>query len=182
MFSSFKFRLLCLYVFFLLTQKGWLMSMKRFIVVLCFIGLGLSSCADDNQSPTEARTLWERINAEDYHSFSRAPGYETTQPSAAPHGNRVDIYVNDVVQNVLDAGEAINDWPVGSLIVKDGFDADGKLDIVAVMDKQDNGWFYAEWIGLESDEASYSGQPAVCVNCHASGADEVRAFGFPAPQ
>ena len=155
------------------------MNLTRYTVVLCLLALSLWSCGENNQSPAEALALWERINTEDYRSFSRAPGYETTQPSFAPHGNRVDIYVNDVVQNALDAGEAITSWPVGSLIVKDGFDAAGELEIVAVMDKQDTGWFYAEWIGLESDEADYSGQPAVCVNCHASGADEVRGFGFP---
>ena len=156
------------------------MFLIRFGVVLGLIGLGLTGCGDDNQSPAEATALWDRINAEGYRSFNRAPGYEATQPSAAPHGNRVDIYVNDVIQNVLDAGEPVTSWPVGSLIVKDGFDADGELEIVAVMDKQDTGWFYAEWIGLDNDEAAYSGQPAVCVNCHASGADEVRGFGFPA--
>ena len=156
------------------------MNLIRHIVVLCLLVLGLSGCGDNNQSPTEALALWERINSEDYRSFSRAPGYETTQPSFAPHGNSVDIYVNDVVQNVLNAGEAITSWPIGSLIVKDGFDADGELEIVAVMDKQETGWFYAEWIGLESDDAAYSGRPTVCVNCHASGADEVRGFGFPA--
>ena len=155
------------------------MILEKRILLLCLIGFGLSSCGNDNQSPDEARTLWDRINSEDYRSFSRAPGYETRQPSNAPHGERVDIYVNDTIQNVLASGETVNTWPVGSLIVKDGFNADGELEIVAVMDKQDDGWFYAEWIGLETDEASYSGQPAVCVNCHAAGADAIRAFGFP---
>ena len=155
------------------------MSFKKNLTALCLIGFFLSGCGNNNQSPTEARALWERINTEDYRNFSRAPGYETTQPSFAPHGKSVDIYVNDVVQNALEAGETITSWPVGSLIVKDGFNADGELEIVAVMDKLDTGWFYAEWIGLDSIDADYSGQPAVCVNCHASGADEVRAFGFP---
>ena len=141
--------------------------------------LGAAGCGDNNQAPEEARALWDRIQAEDYQSFARAPGYETTRPSAAPHGTSVDIYVNEVVQNVLSAGESIDAWPVGSLIVKDGLNADGELEIVAVMDKRESGWFYAEWIGLDNTEADYSGQPAVCVNCHASGADEVRAFGFP---
>ena len=70
------------------------MNLIRHIVVLCLLVLGLSGCGDNNQSPTEALALWERINSEDYRSFSRAPGYETTQPSFAPHGNSVDIYVS----------------------------------------------------------------------------------------
>ena len=114
-----------------------------------------------------------------YRQFAHAPGYETTQPSFAPHGDSVDVFVNDVVQTVLEAGEIIESWPVGSLIVKDGFNAQGELELIAVMEKQETGWFYAEWLDLESGDASYSGQPGVCV-CHASGADSVRTFGFPA--
>ena len=156
--------------------------MKRMVMMVLGLGmlvLGGVGCGDNNQAPEEAQALWDRIQAEDYQNFARAPGYETTRPSAAPHGANVDIYVNEVVQNVLAAGEPIDAWPLGSLIVKDGFNTDGELEIVAVMDKRESGWFYAEWIGLDNTDADYSGQPAVCVNCHASGADEVRAFGFP---
>lgn len=150
--------------------------LRIFVVFIC--GIGAFGCGD-SQAPDEARALWDRINSENYRSFSRAPGYETTEPSNAPHGDSVDIYVNDVLQAALDAGEAIESWPEGSLIVKDGFDGDGELELIAVMDKQSDGWFYAEWTDVESGEAKFSGQPAVCVNCHASGADAVQAFGFP---
>ena len=154
------------------------MFLARFAWVLVpFVWLA-AGCTD-NQAPDEARALWERIQAEDYRQFARAPGYETTQPSFAPHGDSVDVFVNDVVQTVLEAGEIIESWPVGSLIVKDGFNAQGELELIAVMEKQETGWFYAEWLDLESGDASYSGQPGACVNCYASGADSVRTFGFP---
>jgi hypothetical protein len=138
----------------------------------------LCGCGDDdNQAPEEAEALWKRIHAENYRAFARAPGYDQRQPTTAPHGSTVDIYVNAVVQGVLDKGQAVSAWPVGSLIVKDGFDGGGALEIVAVMDKRDDGWFWAEYDA--SGEALFSGRPDTCTGCHGSGADFVRAFGFP---
>jgi hypothetical protein len=138
------------------------------------LGLGCG----DNQQPAEARALWDEIHELDYRSFSRAPGYETSQPSSI-HGDRVDIYINDTVVAALEAGEPLTEWPLGSLIVKDGLDGDGGLDLVAVMDKREDGWFFAEYTDLGSGDALYSGRPSLCVDCHSSGDDDVRAFDFP---
>jgi hypothetical protein len=137
----------------------------------------LAGCGD-NQEPEQADALWDRIHAESYRSFARAPGYETRRPSDAPHSDQVDIYVNDVVAQALADG-GISSWPVGSLIVKDGFTDDGELDLVAVMDKRADGWFWAEYLDVEAGDAEFSGKPDICIDCHSSGADFVRAFGFP---
>lgn len=145
---------------------------------LLLLPIALLACGDA-QAPDEAIALYERIHAENYRGFARAPGYETRQPSAAPHSDHVDIYVNDVVAEALAAGEPLSSWPIGSLIVKDGFTDDGKLDLIAAMDKRDTGWFWAEWVDPDDPDAKFSGAPNVCTNCHASGADFVRAFGFP---
>lgn len=140
----------------------------------------LAGCGDDdekNQDPAGASELLARIQAENYRGWQRAPGYEQRLPSAAPHGSEVDIFVNPTVADAL-AGAAIDAWPLGSVIAKDGWKADGEtLHIVAVMEKRDDGWFWAEYDG--SGEPLYSGSPSVCTGCHASGADYVRAFGFP---
>ena len=146
---------------------------KLFIVpigVLCSLGCG------DNQAPEDATALLSRIEAENYRSFARAPGYETRRVSEAPHGDQVDIYINATIQEALAAGVSITEWPVGSLIVKDGFTEDGELELIAVMDKRQDGWFYAEYFDRE---AKFSGKPSVCVDCHAAGDDFVRAFTFP---
>jgi hypothetical protein len=46
-----------------------------------------------------------------------------------------------------------------------------------VLEKQGGAWFWAEY---DADgEASYSGTPDVCTDCHASGSDSVRAFSLP---
>jgi hypothetical protein len=142
---------------------------------LSFVLVVLAGCGDD-QDPAGARELWRRITAEDYRSWQRAPGYETTRSSGAPHGNRVDIYVNEVVVDALAAGEALDQWPEGSLIVKDGFD-DSDLDLVAAMERRAAGWFWAEYD--DEGDTIYSGKPELCTDCHASGEDGVRAFSLP---
>jgi len=135
----------------------------------------LVACGDD-QDPQGARVLWDEIHAQQYRTWQRAPGYESRRGSNAPHGDQVDIYVNDVLAEVLDAGESLTAWPEGALIVKDGFDG-GDLDLVAVMQKRADGWYWAEY---DADgDSVYSGKPDTCIDCHRSGADHVRAFAFP---
>jgi hypothetical protein len=139
------------------------------------ISLAAVSCTDD-QDPAGAASLYEELQAADYRSWARAPGYETRRGSSAPHGNEVDIYVNDVVATALASGEPLEAWPEGSLIVKDGWDG-SDLELIAAMEKRSDGWYWAEWDGEGS--SLYSGKPEVCTDCHASGDDYVRAFGFP---
>lgn len=136
--------------------------------------LGATSCRDD-QDPGGASELLDRLRADDYRGWARAPGYPERRASAAPHGGEVDLFVNDVVEEAL-AGPGVDTWPVGSLIVKDGFDG-GALSLVAAMEKRADGWYWAEWDAAGA--SLYSGKPGLCVNCHASGADYVRAFGLP---
>lgn len=108
--------------------------------------------------------------------WERAPGYETRRSSNAPHGGSVDIYVNDVVADALANETGLTEWPLGSIIVKDGFD-DGDLDLIAIMEKREDGWFWAEY---DNDgDSLYSGKPDLCIDCHRRGTDHVRAFSFP---
>jgi hypothetical protein len=152
------------------------LSALRRAPALALVG-ALVACGD-NQEPEEAEALWERIHGENYRGFARAPGYEARRPSNTAHSDQVDIYVNDVLFDSL-SQQGLAAWPLGSLIVKDGFTSDGELALVAVMDKRDSGWFWAEYTDVESGDAKYSGAPAICTDCHASGSDFVRAFGFP---
>ncbi len=141
-------------------------------VLMAFVAAG---CRDD-QAPDEAAELWTRIQDAKYRSWTRAPGYASRTATDAPHSDFVEIWVNDVVVSAL-AGPKITEWPDGSLIVKDGYDSDGALDIVAAMEKRGSEWFWVEWDA--SGESLYSGKPEICTGCHGSGADGVRAFGFP---
>jgi Cytochrome P460 len=135
----------------------------------------LAACGDD-QDPAGAAALWSRIHAENYRGWARAPGYEQRRSSSAAHGDAVDIYINETVSDALRSPSGATAWPAGSLIVKDGFDG-GDFELVAAMEKRTDGWFWVEW---DSDgDASYSGKPSTCIDCHASGSDFVRAFALP---
>jgi hypothetical protein len=136
----------------------------------------LVTACGDNQDDAGARALLARVRADDYRSWQRAPGYEARRSSNAPHGGAVDIYVNDVVAEALTRGESLEAWPVGSLIAKDGFDG-SKLELTALMEKRDDGWYWAEYDG--DGDPSYSGHPDLCIDCHRRGSDYVRAFGLP---
>jgi len=134
----------------------------------------------DNQEPEAAVAFWERLQADDYRgNFERAPGWPGREPSDAIHADFVEIFINDVVVEALDAGEPISAWPDGSLIVKDGYDGDQELDLVAAMEKRDGAWFWAEWFDFESGEAKFSGSPRLCTDCHSDGDDFVTSFSFP---
>jgi hypothetical protein len=128
-----------------------------------------------NEDPEGAEALWDEIHDADYTAWDRAPGYPERAPSSV-HGREMDLFVNDVVADALAAGEPLDAWPDGSVIVKDGYDG-GKLTLVAVMAKQDGAWFWAEY--QETGEVDASGSPRVCLNCHESGGDYVRAFPLP---
>jgi hypothetical protein len=144
-------------------------------VGLCFVlGLTLLGCGD-NQDDEGARQLLARVRAERYRDWARAPGYETRRPSRAAHGDFVDIYVNEVIAQVL-ASEKQTLWPTGSVIVKDGFEG-SEQQLTAVMEKRSDGWYWAEFD--ETGTPNYSGHPNVCIDCHRSGSDFVRAFPLP---
>lgn len=154
----------------------WAMSIRirRLLPALPLL-FGLAGCGDD-QDPEGAQDLWARIHDEGYQSWARAPGYATRQPTSAPHGDEVEIFLNPVIADALAAAEPLTVWPVGSLIVKDGYEG-GELSAVAAMERREDQWFWAEW---DADgESIYSGNPDTCTDCHQSGADMVRAFGFP---
>jgi hypothetical protein len=132
----------------------------------------------------EAEALLVQIQDEDYRStYARAPGWmEPLLPAqGGPHGDFIDLYINDVMVEAIESGETLTEWPDGSIIVKDAWrDAEGtSLRFIALMEKRgSDSWFWAEYD--DSDKVEIAGcDKKVCVDCHESGDDQVRAFGFP---
>ena len=128
----------------------------------------LAGCTDDDD-PGVASALWDRIQAENYKAWEKAPGYETPLPSNAPHSDNTQVFLNPTIADAT-RGPAIAEWPVGSLIVKEGTTDDGELDIVAVLDKRADGWFWAEY--EENGESFYSGKPDLCIDCHSGSTND----------
>lgn len=87
--------------------------------------------------------------------------------------------MNDEISRALDGPEPRRDWPVGAIIVKDGYTSDS-LQITAVMEKRADGWFWVEYDG--DGNSLFSGKPKVCVDCHDNRkdySDWVYAFELP---
>jgi hypothetical protein len=146
------------------------------LMALGLTALGLVAGCGDDQDPDGAADLYGRLQSDGYRKWERAPGYESRRTSSAPHGDEVEIFVNDVVAEALAAAEPLKAWPEGSIIAKDGYE-DGEATQLAAMEKRADGWFWAEW---DADgESKYSGSPELCTDCHGSGDDFVRAFPLP---
>ncbi len=136
----------------------------------------LFACGD-NEAPEQANAFWTKLQELDYRRLARVPGYEERRASSQPHGDLVDIYFNETAQRALQSTGPLQSWPDGSLFVKDGFHDDGSLDVVTAMEKRDGAWFWAEFTATGA--ARYSGTPEVCLDCHGSGSDFVRAVALP---
>jgi hypothetical protein len=149
-------------------------------VRLCAFGpaaaLAIVGCGDDQQ-PEEAALLWQRIHDENYKAFQTAPGYEQPLASNAPHSDNTQVFLNATIAAAL-TGPSISEWPTGSLIVKEGTSDDGELDIVAVLDKRADGWFWAEYDG--GGDVLFSGKPDTCIDCHSGSTNDfVWVLGLP---
>lgn len=125
---------------------------------------------------SDPAVVWSWLQQQNYKAWTRAPGFATRQASNAPHGGAVDIFINAPIKQIIDNKTSVTEWPVGSIVVKDGYNG-ANLSLVAYMEKRSNGWLWFEWNG--SGTILYQGQPSICTGCHSSGADYVRAFSFP---
>lgn len=134
----------------------------------------LVGCSNQDEGGAEA--LWDQIQADEYRTWARPPGYESRAASSTVHGDEVEIFINDAVADALAAGAALGAWPDGSTIVKDGFQG-GSNHIVVAMDKREGEWFFAEW--HPDGEVVYSGSPRACTRCHGADGDGVLAFSLP---
>ena len=147
--------------------------------VLTFAVSVLTACGSDDDAvdATGGSELLQRVQDEDYRNWRRAPGWESRLPSVASgHGGQLDIYVNDRVGAFLQNRGQVSAFPVGSTIVKDVWNG-SELHAIAIMDKRDDGWYWAEFNG--ASDVSAAGHPVGCLNCHRGGVDYVRAFTLP---
>jgi hypothetical protein len=143
--------------------------------------LAISACGR-----AEAGDIRDEIEEDDYrNTYARAPGWESGRlPSdGGPHGAFVDIYVNDVMQEAIEANEPIDRWPEGSIIVKDGWSAQegGDYEFLSFMERRSDGWFWAEY-NDRGRLVSAGLDDSTCTGCHESGDDSVRAFALPTGQ
>jgi len=150
----------------LLSRYGWrsLLGNHAFLGAGLAVALATTACRD-NQDPEGAADLWNRVQASGYRAFPRPRGYAVREPSFTLHGGSVDIFLNPTLAAASKSPVRITEWPIGSMIIKDGYSGKSdSLSIVAVMEKQADGWYFAEYSG--DGEVLFSGKPKVCTDCH----------------
>jgi hypothetical protein len=147
-------------------MKVW--NVAGLVGLLGIAGCGASGAAeptvDDLQSAMQGYSAWDQI----------AP-WVGVQESGEAHGAFVQIWWNTQAVEAIEAGGS-GAMPFGSLIVKEGYGSDDPADLAAttVMWKvEDYGWFWARFNA--AGEATVSGRPDACVNCHAGGDDSMLA-------
>jgi hypothetical protein len=160
------------------------MGVLRFVTV-CAAAVVATACGEDDD-PAGARALWDKVNGgAGFGVWQRAPGYGTRMASFTAHASAVEIFVSPEVTAALttpSSKAAVTSWPVGSIIVKEGFSSvtGGSRKSVAIMEKRKGGWFWAEYD--DGGQSTNSGHPSVCVDCHThrkSYSDWVYAFELP---
>lgn len=150
-------------------------------------GLVLGACADGpgDDAGEGDDALLRAVQDADYRAWARPPSgswMAPLQPSYAPHGAFVDVYLNDVVVATLAAAPGTTfTWPEGSIFVLDGWwDAGGEaLAFIAIAEKRASGWYWEEYYGDAQERPTYAGAPQVCVGCHAAGSDFIRSVKLP---
>jgi hypothetical protein len=142
---------------------------------------GPFACADRDVEAGDA--LLKELGSDDFrNSYSRPPGWDRRLRGDSPHGFWIDVYINDVMVDAIDANVPIDAWPIGSRVVVEGWSTedDPERDFLVVMDRptSTDSWFWAEW--GEEDALIYAGdEVSHCVVCHDDGEDKVRAFLLP---
>lgn len=121
----------------------------------------------DARQADERGPLFDRILADRYSTWRVAPGYQTPQPSEGPHGELVQIFLNDTAADARRDGAS--QWPDGSIIVKDIY-VDHSIAEVAAMEKRGDTWYWGEWTA-DGEVVAEGGGIEPCQSCHAEGTD-----------
>ena len=120
-----------------------------------------AACTDD-QEPAKARELYTRVTSQDFRSWKRPSHYAGRTASFTAHADAVDIYLNPILADAVAKGLP-PPFPEGSLVIKEGYSGSSRK-LVAIMEKRDGAWFFAEY-GHDGDTL-FSGQPSICTDCH----------------
>ena len=148
-------------------------GVKIGIAVVIVAGLGAAAYAAKQKSANKATVVKvEAVENRDLVASVTASGQVSPR-------TKVDVSADITGALATPRTTALTEWPVGSVIVKEGFSGDSRK-LVAVMEKRADGWFWAEYD--DGGDSKYSGRPSVCTDCHDNRkgySDWVYAFELP---
>ncbi|NOK16243.1 hypothetical protein [Corallococcus carmarthensis] len=149
------------------------------LLLLCFAACGPSSSVDEGlgviqELDTSEQGITAFVRAGQYSAWLAEPSVHETR---APHGSKVRVFFNDVVERSLRDGNAIH--PVGSILVKELFEDDGKtlrghaLDVKIAEGPGKDTWIFYEGFGPDYSNNYYGRAHSTCHGCHSDGKDYV---------
>jgi len=151
------------------------------LVFLVLVGLTAgcgdnSGVADSVDGVSDLPTLVSIIEDLSYKSWAAEPSIHETR---APHGARVRVFFNPIVEASLRSGATVH--PVGSMTLKELYNADDTLRgyAIAVKDREGdeaNNWVWYESFGDYSNPEFHRRGHPTCANCHDQGRDYVTSF------
>ncbi|RKH68615.1 hypothetical protein [Corallococcus aberystwythensis] len=154
--------------------------MRPFALLLPLLfACGPSSSVDEGlgviqELDTSEQGITAFVQSGQYRSWLAEPSVHETR---APHGSKVRVFFNDVVAQSLRDGNATH--PVGSILVKELFEDDGKtvrghaLDVKIAPGSGKDTWIFYEGFGPSYSDNYYGRAHATCHGCHSDGKDYV---------
>ncbi|RYZ42890.1 MAG: hypothetical protein EOO71_06025 [Myxococcaceae bacterium] len=148
-------------------------------LLLLTLACGPSSSVDEGlgvvqELDTSEQGITDFVRSGGYKSWLAEPSVHETR---APHGSKVRVFFNDRVVGSLRDGNATH--PVGSILVKELFEKDGKtlrghaLDVKITEGAGKDTWIFYEGFGPNYDNNYYGRAHDTCHGCHSDGKDYV---------
>tara|TARA_Y100000748_G_scaffold302716_1_gene305598 strand:+ start:1713 stop:2189 length:477 start_codon:yes stop_codon:yes gene_type:complete len=146
-----------------------------FFILLFTLGCESDDLTNDQRIANE---IWVEIQG--YETWDQNPELLGIQPGDSPHGEYVQIWINDVAKEFFNAERDDDLLPDGSIIVKEGYsDQNGSnMNKITIMkkinsfDPDNNDWFWANY-NENGSLGGKSGKVSSCYSCHVSGKDYI---------
>ncbi len=149
------------------------------LLILATSACGPSSTVDEGigiiqELDTSEAGITAFVREGRYKEWLAEPSVHDTR---APHGDKVRVFFNAIVVPSLRDGNATH--PVGSMLVKELYEDDGKtlrghaLDVKITEGAGKDTWIFYEGFGPDYSSNYYGRGHSTCHGCHEAGSDYV---------
>ncbi len=151
---------------------------KTFFTAIAILAVALLTvhALEDQMPGPDAKEFWTYITqTSPYTEWKFWDDHSGLQPGNSPHGAFNKVYVNDILLNA-DSTPV----PYGSILVKEGYNANKKMTALTVMYKikdynaEAGDWYWARF--STEGKGGPEGKVAMCIGCHKPKADNDYIF------